>query len=180
MKKLLCLVLCIVFTLSLAACGGKTGNKSNHKIDIEYYAGLGQISDLDYKLGDSIADAKTGLSVLVDDHGDPMYFDYPSSDYTVMTDGSSCCCYLTADEAGGITHIVKYGGAYGFNIGAVSTAVRDTMSDMGYTATEREAKDGELFFLPSSANITVLEYAIKEHTILFVFQDHALSAAVIY
>ena len=180
MKRIFSLILCIVFVLSLTACGKNSGNKSDHSVDIEYYAKLGQIFDLEYKLGSNIEDTKNKLSETVDDHGESNYFDYESGDYTVMTDGTVCCCYKTEDKDSGITHIVKYGEAYGFNIGAVSTQVRDTMSDMGYTATEREAKQGELFFLPSSANITILEYEIKETVILFVFQEHALSATVIY
>jgi len=149
-------------------------------VDVEYYAKLGQISDLEYKLGDSVEDTKTALGKTLDDHGEPVYFDYASKDYTVMTDGAVCCCYTTDDAEAGITHIVKYGDAYGFSVGAVSTQVRDTMSDMGFDATEREAKSGELFFLPASADITVLEYQIKDNTVLFVFQEHALSATVIY
>lgn len=180
MKKILCLVICIIFALSLTACGDNGGKKSNHSVDVEYYAKLGQISNLEYKLGDAINKTKTALSETVDDHGESLYFDYTSGDYTVMTDGSVCCCYKTDDEASGITHIVKYGDAYGFTVGAVSTQVRDTMSDMGYDAQEREAKSGELFFLPASVGITVLEYEIKDNTVLFVFQEHALSAAVIY
>ncbi|MBQ8267685.1 MAG: hypothetical protein IJZ21_04795 [Clostridia bacterium] len=180
MKRFLSVILCMIFVLSLTACGDKTGGGSDHSVDIEYYAKLGQISDIEYKLGDSVEDTKTILSETLDDHGEPMYFDYQSGDYTVMTDGSVCCCYKTADEAAGITHIVKYGDAYGFTVGAVSTQVRDTMSDMGYDTEEREAKSGELFFLPASAGITVLEYQIKDNTVLFVFQEHALSTTVIY
>ncbi len=179
MKKILCLVLCMLFVLSLSACGGNGGKESNHSVDIEYYAKLGQISDLEYKLGDDVEKTKTALGEKLDDHGEPMYFDYTSGDYTVMTDGEVCGCYKTDDADSGISHIVKYGDAYGFTVGAVSTDVRDTMSNMGFDATEREANKGELFFLPASAGITVLEYKIKETTVLFVFQEHALSATVI-
>ncbi len=179
MKKILSLILCVVFVLSLTACGGNGGKKSDHSIDIEYYAKHGQISDLEYKLGDNIEETKTVLSETLDDHGEPMYFDYTSGDYTVMTDGEACCCYKTDDADSGVTHIVKYGDAYGFTVGAVSTDIRDTMSGMGFDAQEREAKKGEVFFLPASAGLTVLEYQIKENTVLFVFQEHALSATVI-
>lgn len=180
MKRFLSLILCIIFVLSLVACDKSSGGKNDHSIDVEYYAKLGQISDLNYKLDDSIENAKNKLSETTDDHGESLYFDYTSGDYTVMTDGSVCCCYKTDDETSGITHIVKYGGAYGFNVGAVSTQVRDTMSEMGYDTEEREAKSGELFFLPAAANMTVLEYEIENNTVLFVFQEHALSATVIY
>lgn len=179
MKKILSLVLCIVFVFSLTACGNNSNSGSDHSVDIEYYAKMGKISDIDYILGADIDDAKTALLQTVDEDGESLYFDYTSGDYTVMSDGSVCCCYKTDTASEGITHIVKYGDAYGFNIGSVSTQVRDTMSDMGFDATERDAKQGELFFLPSGADMTVLEYEIKDTTVLFVFQEHALSATVI-
>ncbi len=179
MKKFLCLILCVIFTLSLTACGKDNNKNSNHDIDVEYYAKMGKISGVDYKIGADVDDVKATLELTVDDHDESNYFDYESGEYTVMTDGSVCACYKTDDKSSGITHVVKYGDVYGFSAGAVSTLVRDTMSDTGFDATEREAKIGELFFLPAGADMTVLEYKIKDYTVLFVFQEHALSAAVI-
>ena len=106
MKKILCLVLCIIFALSLTSCGKNLRGKSKHSVDVEYYAKLGQISNLQYKLGDSIEDAKIALSKTEDDHGESNYFEYESGEYTVMTDGIACCCYKTDDKDRGITHIV--------------------------------------------------------------------------
>ncbi len=179
MKKILCLVLCLIFVLSLAACGEDSDKKSNHSVDILYYARIGQINDLEYKLGDGVKQTQDLLNKTEDDHGESNYFDYESGDYTIMTDGAVCACYKTDDESAGITHIVKYGDAYGFTVGAVSNQIRDTMSELGYTATERGAKSGELFFLPAGADMTVLEYKIDSNIVLFVFQEHALSATVI-
>lgn len=179
MKKILSLILCMIFVFSLAACGEDFDNKSDHSIDIEYYAKLGQINDLQYKLGDSVETAQELLNKTTDDHGESNYFDYESGDYTVMTDGGVYCCYKTEDKVAGLTHIVKSGDAYGFTVGAVSTQIRDIMSGKGYDATEREAKRSEVFFLPAGADMTVLEYEIGNTTVLFVFQEHALSATVI-
>ena len=179
MKKALSVILCVIFVLSLAACGNK-GGVNNHSVDIEYYAKHGQINDIQFKLGADINEVKTVLGETVDDHGESNYFDYETGDYTVMTDGEVACCYKTDLKESGITHIIKYGDVYGFAVGSVSTAVRDTMTDFGYESVERETKKGELFFLPASADMTVLEYKIKDNTVLFVFQQHALSAAVIY
>lgn len=179
MKKILCLVLCVIFVFSFAACDKNSNKNSNHSVDIEYYAKLGQINDLEYKLGDAIDKTKTTLSETVDDHGESLYFDYTSGDYTVMTDGAVCACYKTEDESAGITQIVKYGDAYGFTVGDISTQIRDIMSDMGYDATERAATRDDIFFLPAGADMTVLEYKINDNTVLFVFQEHALSATVI-
>jgi len=178
MKRIISVALCIVFAISLVACGNS--KDFNHSIDIEYFAKHGQINEIEFKLGDDAEEVKTSLSATVDDHGESNYFDYESGKYTIMTDGSVCCCYETTEKEKGITHIIKYGDAYGFTVGAVSTNVRDIMSNLGYDDIEREAKNGELFFLPSSADMTVLEYKIKDTTVLFVFQQHALSATVIY
>lgn len=179
MKKILSLILCVIFVFSLVACGENNDNKLNHSIDIEYYAKLGQINDLQYKLGDSVEKAQELLNKTTDDHGESNYIDYESGEYTVMTDGGVYCCYKTKDRDAGLTHVVKSGEAYGFAVGAVSTQIRDTMKDMGYDATERDAKRSEIFFLPAGADMTVLEYEIQGHTVLFVFQEHALSVTVI-
>ena len=181
MKKFLSLILTTCFLFCLCACGNNNGKAKNHSVDVKYYANLGQINDLDYKLGNSTQDTKSVLSTAtVNDDGEYLYYEYSAGEYTVMTDGTVCCCYKTDSASGGITHIVKYGDAYGFNQGSVSTEVRDTMTDMGYTAKEREAKSGELFFLPSSGEFTVLQYDFDKNSILFVFEEHSLSATVIY
>ena len=181
MKKFLSLVLCVIFALCLCACGDKSGKKDSHSVDVEYYAKLGQINEVSYKLGDDVDTTKETLGTAIkDDEDEFLYYDYTSGDYTVMTDGTVCCCYKTEDKSSGLTNIVKYGDAYGFNQGAISTEVRDTMADLGFTASEREAKSGELFFLPSSGTLTVLQYDFDTNTVLFVFEEHALSATVIY
>lgn len=191
MKKIFSLILCIAFVLSLASCGEK-GGKTNNGVDVEYYAQLGQIKDVDYKLGGDVDAAQKALSEKymqfangegnLDEENEAFYVDFKSGDYTVMTDGSVLCCYVTDKKQDGITHIIKNGDAYGFELGTISTQLRDAMSKMGFDASERDAKADELFFLPGSANMnmTVLEYKFGENTVLFVFQDSALSATVIY
>lgn len=188
MKKLLCVVLCLIMTLSFVACGDKKGD-NELDVDVEYFAKLGQISDVDYSLGDDVEDTKKSLeaadaanadAAAEGEHVHAGFFEYPSDKYTVMSDGKVFCCYETDKKDAGITHIVKNGDAYGFYQGAISTQVRDTMSELGFDATERDAEDGELFFLPGSAGLTVLEYKIKDHTVLFIFAEHALSATAIY
>ena len=180
MKKIICIILCFVFALSFTACKKDSKQNVDHAIDIEYYAKIGQINDLDLKLGDSIDDAKALLNKTTDDHGESNYFDYQSGDYTVMTDGTVCGCYKTDDKSTGITHIVKYGDAFGFTVGDMSTQIRDVMSKMGYEATERDATKTDTFFLPAASGMTVLDYKIKDTAVLFIFQEHALSATVIY
>lgn len=191
MKKIFSLILCVVFILSLAACGQK-GVGADGGIDVEYYANLGQIKDVDYKLGGDVDAAQKTLSEKymsfangegnLDEENEAFYVDFESGDYTVMTDGNVLCCYVTDKKQEGITHIIKNGDAYGFELGTISTKLRDAMKKKGFNATERDADKSELFFLPGSANMnmSVLEYKFEENTVLFVFQDSALSATVIY
>lgn len=187
MKRSLSIILCIVLLLSFTACAD--GGKDNG-VDFNRYAKEGRINEVDYKLGDDVDETKEALSAEFnnaenaeeDDHAahEVFYYDFESGDYTVMTDGEISCCYLTDDKDAGITHIIKVGGAYGFNLGTMSTEIRDAMSKNGFEATEREAEKGELFFLPSSPGMTVLEYEVKDNNVLFVFTEHALSATVIF
>ena len=180
MKKFISLVLCLIFVFSFTACAEEEkASEQKHTVDIEYYAKLGQISDLEYKLGDNTEDTKELLNKTTDDHGETNYFDYESGEYTIMTDGNVYCCYKTENEDAGITHIVKSGDAYGFTVGAVSTQVRDAMKTLGFDATERKAERSEIFFLPAGADMTVLEYKLGDTTVLFVFQQNALCATVI-
>lgn len=180
MKKFLSLVLCISFVFMFTACG-KDGNKSEKgSVDVEYYAKLGQIAEVEYKLGDDVETTKNALRELTDEHGEPLLYEMEIGDYTVMNVGEFACCYKTDDTSLGLTHIIKYGNAYGFDSGAVSTQVRDSMSKSDFDADERDAKKGEVFFLPSSSPFTVLEYTVKENTVLFVFEENALCAAVIF
>ena len=179
MKKILCLVLCMLFVFSLAACGEESEEKGSHSVDVEYYANLGQINDVEYKLGDSVQKTKTALEEKVDDHGESNYFEYPSGRYTIMSDGATYCCYETENENAGLTHVITTGDAYGFTAGAVSVEIRDIMSSIGFDAKERDAKRSETFFLPAGAEMTVLEYKFQNNTLLFVFQDHYLAATVI-
>lgn len=185
MKKVLSVIICLVLTLSFTACKEKGSNGSDHSIDVEYYANLGQINDVEYILGGDVDKAQQSLSADESDSEDihghkKFYYDYESGDYTVLTDGIVCCCYKTDDKTEGITHLVKYGDAYGFIQGEISTQVSEKMESMGFSATEREARDGELFFLPSTGELTVLQYDFEKNTVLFVFEEHALCTTVIY
>ena len=180
MKKILSLCLVFCLFLTLAACG-RNDKKGELSVDVEYYAKLGTMPECEYVLGGDVNETESALSTsVVDDHGEANYYSYESGNKTVMTDGTYCCCYETENVAAGITHIVKYGDSYGFKQGTVSTVIREAMADAGFDSEERDAREGELFFIPGGTTLTVLQYDIKENTVLFVFQENALSASVIY
>lgn len=185
MKKHLSLVIALVIMLCLTACTGNKSKTDGETVDVKYYADLGQINGVDYKLGDSVETVKQKLEAAAqsssseDEEG--FFYDYQSGDYTVLTDGTVCCCYKTEKPEDGITHIVKYGEAYGFKQGSVSIEVSDAMSKAGFSTKERDAASGELFFLPSGtgSSYSVLQYDFNKNSVLFVFDENTLSAAVI-
>ncbi len=178
MKKLLSFVLCLVFALSLTACSEKE-EEYVHPIDVEVYAEQGTLSNLGYKLGDSVDETRIAMESLADETNELYFREFEADDYTVMTIGDISCCYKTDDEDAGLTHISKGDETFGFEAGAIVTDVRDKMSKLGYDADERDAKDGELFFLMNDS-YTVLEYAVKGNTLLFVFQsNYGLCSTVI-
>ncbi len=177
MKKLFCLLLAFVFALSLAACGEKEGKIDNSYIQSN--AEIGKIPEIDFKLGDDVDSTKSAMQTLLDDHGEPLYTEIESGEYTVMMEGSVFCCYKTDDKSAGLTHIITQDDAYGFGADSVPTQIRDAMDSIGYSATLRDAKEGETFFLPGGG-FAVLEYNIGEKTILFVFAENDLCATAIY
>ncbi len=170
MKKLLSIVLCLVFVLSLAAC--KEEEKPYvHPLPIEDFAAQGMLSDIGYKLGDDVDSTKTAMQSLADDTNELKFEERTDGEYTVMSIADIHCCYKTDDKEAGLTHISKGEETYGFESGAIVTDVRDKMSEMGYDAEEREPKEDELFFLMNDT-YSVLEYEIKGNTVLFVFQSN--------
>ncbi len=183
MKKCLILILSIVFVFCFAACSDNKTRTNQDFTDVKYYADLGQINGVDCKLGESADSAKQKLDAADQasaDAEEQFVYDYQAGGYTVLTNGTVCCCYKTDGDDSKITHIVKFGDAYGFKQGAVSIEVRDTMNQAGYTARERDAQSGELFFLPSGGSYTVLQYDFDKNSVLFVFEENALCATVVY
>lgn len=182
MKKLLSIYLCLIFVFALCGCGGNNEKKiEKHNIDVEYYAKLGKLSDADYALGDEVEGVKKKLQESSsDDEEDISYSEYSMGENTILSDGEYCCVYPTSEEQNGISYVIKFGGSYGFEQGAVSTFVKEKMTSIGFEANERGAESGELFFIPiSSGTPTVLQYDFGENTVLFVFEQNALCATVI-
>ena len=51
MKKVLSFLLVLTVVFSFSACGKRKDKAAENKVDLEYYAGLGQMPECDYKLG---------------------------------------------------------------------------------------------------------------------------------
>lgn len=182
MKKI-ALFLAFVFTLSLCGCGEKE-KKAQLKVDIEYYAKLGQMTDCDFTLGESLDE----LDRLVEDSLDAehthdedavIYEQSEHDEYTEISAGNFKYFYLTDKKDGGIGCIVSLDGAYGFEQGAVAVDIKEKLAAAGFEAEEKQAQDNEVFFLPSFARFTCLSYDFGKNTVRFIFENNALCACTL-
>ena len=188
MKRTLCIILALIFCLSLTACGKKDKEKTP-EIDLKYYATFGQIPEIPYKLGTDPETLKSDLSKSDEDKEDEdqeksetqenIPFQVTEGETTVRIDnGEYIFCYLKEKADKGISYMVDLSTAYGFEQGAVISQVKAKLDPYPYT--EREPKEDELFVLFGDAERTVLEYAFAKRTILFVFEENALVATILY
>ena len=77
-----------------------------------------------------------------------------------------------------LTAIAAFSKMYGFEAGDVSIELTDTLDSQGLEYTEREPKDGELYFLPNG-NFTVIECGGLKNNLIFVLEDNSLCAALL-
>lgn len=182
MKKL-ALLLVFVFTLSLCGCGEKE-KKAELKVDVEYFAKLGQMTDCDFKLGESL----DKLDHLVEDSLDAehthdedvvIYEQFEHDNYTEISAGNFKYYYVTDKKSNGIGCIVSLDGGYGFDQGAVAVDIKEKLSSAGFEAEEKTATDSEVFFLPSFAQFTCLSYDFGKNTVKFIFENNALCACTL-
>lgn len=193
MKKLLSLFLCLCLLFSFTGCGEKKKSNTN-KVDLEYYAKLGQMPEAEYTLGADIDNVINELTKKFDDyqnsHGDDpdhshdhnqadFMFDVTEGEKNVLIDNGTINYYYNKkNKDKGISYIVNYDTAFGFEIGTVSSEVRKYLSD--YDLKEEPLTEDNAFFVSYLTNGTVINTKIEDVAILFVFEDNQLFATAIY
>lgn len=187
MKKYLCLFLCLLMCLCFTACKEESKDEAvQHPIDVVHWVKKGGIPEIELMLGDNVDQVRTTLASMgVDEHGDPLLQEFASpinAEKTIMTINTVSCVYDTETPENGITYLAYFDGGYGFKSGTTVNKVNEVMRASGYKATERAAKSGELFFMlgGSSGAYSVMEYAIDETTLLFIFSNNSLDGVVIH
>ncbi len=187
MKKILSLILCLIFVFSLTACGKKEKENTQskpkkHSVDVAAFVEKGEIDTIEYKLGDSVKETDKALKNIKNEEGESNYYQKFSEDrkYIIASAGSVVCRYDVQNEDAGVTYIALSDKAFGFDIGTSVKDVKDAMKTLGHNATERQAKEGELFFLPRTASATILQYKFGKNTVMFIFVNSSLSYTVIY
>lgn len=194
MKKIFALVLCVCLIFTFAACGEKS-KKNDDAVDLQYYAKLGQIPEMSYKLGakcdkvqaelqaeydEFISEDPHNSSDHIDDHyAEEIYFNVADEgDYVLLDNGSKYYFYKKTEKKDGISCIVTFGDAFGFKMGTFIYEVKNAMSSIEFI--EKEITDGSIFFADYLSSGTVLTTEIEDVTVMFVFQEGELYAAAMY
>lgn len=194
MKKLLAALMCFVLLFSFAACG-KGDKKANDAVDLQYYAKIGQIPEMPYKLGAKCDKVEDELQAEYDaflsndphnsaDHDHDHYAEeiYLSindkGDYVFIDNGSKYYLYKNAEKKEGISCIVTFGDAFGFKMGTFIYNLKTAMPSIEFT--ENEITDGSIFFADYLTNGTVLTAELQDVTVMFIFQENELYATAMY
>lgn len=180
MKKLLCIALSFVILLSFAACKNEDKTSSESGIDLEYYADSGKIPECDYALGTDVEKVKQELSDYAESEegAESLYDVIEGDENSYITNGNYNFYYKNDNEEDGISYIVSFGKAYGFETGEIILNVKEALSGIEYT--EEEINDDNAFFLFVPIEGSVIKCEFEKNTIMFVFENNALCATAIY
>lgn len=186
MRKLVCFALCIVFAFSLCGCSkDKDNSKVKSNVNVEKYALSGKMPEVDYALGQDVDALLSDLDKLnaqlsSNAEHESLYMTYEIGERTIIATGEVNYYYNTDKKDDGISYIVNFGNAFGFEQGSILSDVKDKMENRGFSAERKDVHSDDLFFLPMIDGLEVLEYKFKDRTVLFVFQNNCLCACSLF
>ena len=180
MKKLISILLSLVILFAFSACGKKSKKAKSNSVDFEYYAKLGQISEIPYALGKNVDEIIDELTSKAEENDSDEYvFNIIEGEKNVLIDNGTVLYYYSkADKEKGISYIVDFGTAFGFEIGTVSVEIKEALSD--YKCTEETATTDNAVFLYEITDGTIYKYTFDNYVVMFVFQENMLFATAIY
>lgn len=182
MKKIFSFLLVLTVVFSFSACGKKKDKAAENKVDLEYYAGLGQMPECDYKLGadpDEMVEKLTAAESSAEAAGEEYPFAVTEGEKTVRIDnGDFVYYYEKAKKDKGISYIIATNKGYGFEGGASILEIKNALSELEYT--EEDVNDSNSFFLMGAIDGTVLKYTFKNRVISFFFSENELTAVTLY
>ncbi len=186
MKKTIALILCICFSLALCACGGKEEKPDAYSVDVNYYAKLGAIPEVEYKLGADVDEIIKELDKAEAEHAEEnahqhgTYNVYEEGERSLLVTSGTNYYFDTDNKSAGVSYIVNFDASYGFTLDTYSIEVKEALETLGLKATLRDADSQEVFYIPGAMNLSVLEYTFEKCNIVFVFQEDKLCATAIY
>lgn len=199
MKKLFCLLLSAAVILSLAGCGKKKAEKKyTTDVDVEYYVRQGQLPECGkYALGYDVDKLTSELDAQMNASGDDesgsdgadgeeshshdedgfFWFLDERDSYTGLRTGSAEYCYRPDKRQDGISAIVSFDTAFGFETGTISIEIKEALSD--FEPTESTGGNG-LPFLSSDDATEYLTYKFADRCVTFAFYENALCGTAVY
>ena len=182
MKKFISILLVFLIVFSFASCKNKKKDDNSNSVDIEYYAKLGKFPESEFKIGTSAEEIENSLSSSSsdedeEDHDHETYQIIEGKSSILIDAGSYCYYYLKDKKEKGISYMLSYEKAFGFEIGTVSTEVKKTLSGLNYK--EGEVDRDKAFFVISE-DASAIECTISKYTVMFIFENDALCATAIF
>ncbi len=192
MKKIIALSLCLMIMFTFCAC--KKNEKSSATIDIEYYANLGKMPEIEFSLGSDPKTVKEKLEENYDKYlesekdNENHNHDHDSTAITfneiegkknvLLNNGVTSYYYVKAKKDDGIAYIVNMDKSFDFEIGTSIIDVKKALGDTKYNETE--VTEENAFFATAVTDGTLLEIVSGDVVTLFVFQDNELYATAMY
>lgn len=185
MKKIISLVLCLCTAFLFVGCGEKEEKAEPYEIDVNYYAKLGAMPEVEYALGadvDHIITAEEAADAEddTDGHDHTSFFTYEEGERTLLVTGGTNYYYDTDNKDAGISYIVNFDASYGFALGTYSVEIENALKTLELEGKKHTATEGEVFYIPGNAQLTVLEYTFEKNTLKFIFQEDMLCATALY
>ncbi len=194
MKKLLAALTCFILLFTFTACGGKK-KSNNDAVDLQYYAKIGQIPEIPYKLGAKCEKVTSELQAEYDaflandphnsaDHDHDHYAEdthfeiVDKGDYVFINGGNRFYFYKKDEKKNGISCIVTFGDAFGFKMGTFIYEIKNAMPSVEFK--EEDITEGMLFFDENLSDGTVLYTEFNGVTVVFVFLEGELYATAMY
>lgn len=178
MKKFITVTFLLIFAILLTSCGAKDKSSNDNYIDIDYYANLGQIPECQVDLGDSASDTENILKKATPENEEAFFEIDEGKDNVLLNNGVYNCYYKTKKKDNGISCIVTFDKAFGFEIGTLSIEIKEALSS--FELVEESVNDKNAFFVWGVSNGSILKYKTDKNTLTFVFSDNALCATAIY
>lgn len=182
MKRILSLLLCLALCFSFAACGEKDNKKEKIGVDVEYFAKLGKIPELDFSLGDNGETVYKAIEKSLEnstDHHDGYCNVYEGDEETTVD--VSGATFIYDNKSKKIKTIINFNTAYEFAVGTVSLEVQKALSSYGFDSETRSLTPEELsLFAISAEDSNALEYKFGGNYVVFAFYENALFATMLY
>lgn len=190
MKKVLALLLSVLLALSFCACKSKKENSASGA-DVEQYVKIGQIPESGYKLKDNVDEALKKMKAEykpddMDGHSgeEEAQAELPvfeNGEYTEIMCGDFQYYYNTEKKDSGISAVVSFSKAFGFEADTVSVEVVNGLKSRGIEAELKKGTLNDYYFLSfGSDECEYITYSVNGNTAVFVFVESRLSAAAVY